>query len=196
MSPAHVLEPTYRRLKQGLMEGEWSPDERLEAQRLADDFGVSMTPVRDSLNRLAGEGLVILRPGEGYRVPRLSEKNVRDMFALSDIVLAAALTDCPNDMPGQNEDMRGGTYADRIAALFHQIALAFGNERLLEVVDGLSVRLHVLRLIEPSVIESANSELARLESKWNRRDHGLGQALADYHRCRIELAETLVARLS
>jgi DNA-binding GntR family transcriptional regulator len=65
MSPAHVLEPTYQNLKQGLMEGNWRRGERLKALRLADEIGVSMTPVRDCLNRLVGEGLVDMQPGDG-----------------------------------------------------------------------------------------------------------------------------------
>ena len=35
MSPSHVVEPTYRRLKQELMAGAWPPGSRLEAVRLA-----------------------------------------------------------------------------------------------------------------------------------------------------------------
>mgnify|MGYP002781549485 CR=1 FL=1 len=35
MSPAHVLEPTYRRLKRALMAGTWPPGAKLEALRLA-----------------------------------------------------------------------------------------------------------------------------------------------------------------
>ena len=65
MSPAHVLVPTCKKLKRMLMEGVWPPGEKLEALRLADELGVSMTPVRDCLNRLVGERLVDMKPGEG-----------------------------------------------------------------------------------------------------------------------------------
>ncbi|MDF1836078.1 MAG: GntR family transcriptional regulator [Alteraurantiacibacter sp. bin_em_oilr2.035] len=54
MSPAHVLEPTYRRLKRALMEGTWPIGQKLEAMRLADEFGVSMTPVRAVIAGHAG----------------------------------------------------------------------------------------------------------------------------------------------
>ena len=45
MSPAHVFEPTYEAIKRRLMTGEWATGARIEAARLADDLGVSMTPV-------------------------------------------------------------------------------------------------------------------------------------------------------
>ena len=93
MSPAHVLEPTCTKLKQMLVEGVWPPGEKLEALRLADELGVSMTPVRDCLNRLVGERLVDMKPGEGYRVPRISEKALRDMLAVNAALLELALVD-------------------------------------------------------------------------------------------------------
>ena len=86
MSPAHVLEPTFQRLKRMLLEGAWPPGEKLEALRIADEFSVSMTPVRDSLNLLAGARLVDLKPGEGYRVAQISEQGLRDMLDLSETV--------------------------------------------------------------------------------------------------------------
>ncbi|MGD9812804.1 MAG: GntR family transcriptional regulator, partial [Sphingobium sp.] len=73
MSPAHVLEPTYDTLRRRLLAGVWPSGQRLEAARLAKELGVSITPVRDSLNRLAGERLVHASRGEGYQVPLLDE---------------------------------------------------------------------------------------------------------------------------
>src|ERR1700761_6944712 len=58
MSPSHILEPTYRAIKQRLMCGEWPAGFRLDTARIATDLGVSTSPVRDSLNRLAGECMV------------------------------------------------------------------------------------------------------------------------------------------
>src|SRR5690606_41883406 len=91
MSPAHVLEPPCKKLQRMLMEGVWAPGEKLEALRLADELGVSMTPIRDCLNRLVGERLVNMNPGEGYRVPRLSEKAYRDMLCVNAALLEISL---------------------------------------------------------------------------------------------------------
>lgn len=46
MRPAHVLEPTFQRLKRKLMEGAWAPGEKLEALQLPHEFGVSMPHAR------------------------------------------------------------------------------------------------------------------------------------------------------
>src|SRR3546814_12685064 len=74
-SDLYVLEPTYDTLRRRLFAGVWPSGQRLEAARLATELGVSMTPVRDSLNRLAGERLVHSSPGEGFQV-RSEERRV------------------------------------------------------------------------------------------------------------------------
>src|SRR3546814_8619732 len=80
MSPAYVLEPTYDTLRRRLFAGVWPSGQRLEAARLATELGVSMTPVRDSLNRLAGERLVHSSPGEGFQVSLLNETELRALI--------------------------------------------------------------------------------------------------------------------
>ncbi|MFN3487458.1 MAG: GntR family transcriptional regulator, partial [Planctomycetota bacterium] len=54
-----------------LQSGALPPGARATAVDLADDLGLSTTPVREALSRLAGEGLLEDRRGQGYfvRVP-------------------------------------------------------------------------------------------------------------------------------
>src|SRR3546814_20884160 len=91
MSPAHVFEPTYEAIKRRLMTGEWASGTRIEAARLADDLGVSVTPVRDSLYRLNGERLADFTPGGGFHDHRLTETAFRALIALHVILLLDAL---------------------------------------------------------------------------------------------------------
>ncbi len=55
------------------MSGTWPNGSKPETLRPADCFGVSMAPVRDSLNQLVGERFVDLTPGEWFRVPVITE---------------------------------------------------------------------------------------------------------------------------
>lgn len=182
MSPAHVLEPTYRRLKRALMEGLWPGGAKLEAMRLAEDFGVSMTPVRDSLNQLVGEGLVDLTPGEGFRVPPLTEQRLRDLLDVN-----AALLKTANDsnwrLPPENGPVASGNeYADRLAAAFSLLAIGSGNRFLADMVDRISERLHSLRSCEPEVLPEAYQSLERIEAGLHTSRSERRQAVARYHR--------------
>ncbi|WP_241386563.1 GntR family transcriptional regulator [Rhodococcus sp. CH91] len=51
-------ERVYKALRSHLMSGTSSPDERLSEERLAEQYGVSRTPVREALARLVSDGLV------------------------------------------------------------------------------------------------------------------------------------------
>lgn len=163
MSPAHVLEPTYRRLKRALMDGAWPSGAKLEAQRLADEFGVSMTPIRDSLNQLVGEGLVDLTPGEGFRVASLSEQTFRDMLHVN-----ASLLETAADAGWKQPDRMlipalDGDYADRLATAFSILAAGSGNKFLAGLVRAIGERLHPVRRREPEIVPRALETLGKIE---------------------------------
>jgi DNA-binding GntR family transcriptional regulator len=63
-----------------LSDGRLKPGQRLEEERISQALGVSRTPLREALTRLAGDGLVEAVPRRGFRVPRLSAELVRDLY--------------------------------------------------------------------------------------------------------------------
>jgi DNA-binding GntR family transcriptional regulator len=192
VSPAHVLEPTYQDLKRGLMQGRWRPGERLEALRLADEFGVSMTPIRDCLNRLVGEALVDMKPGDGFRVPRISEKMLRDMLDLNAALLDIALKN-PIQV-GEQIDVKQSVedYAGRVAALFGIIAHRSANIALMETVHSLGDRMHAVRRWEPQLLADCFHELEELERHLTGNSSDLNIALQKYHDRRLGSIPELV----
>lgn len=181
MSPAHVLEPTYHSLKQRLMDGAWPLGLRLDATRLADDFGVSVTPVRDCLNRLVGERLVDFRPQEGYRVARLSERDLRDLFGFVAALLDLAVT-APRPWDIADEAWPDGLdHVGRTAALFSAIASLAGNTILSETMDALGDRLNATRRLELGLFPDAEQEIAELMLRLACGNGQLREGLAAYH---------------
>ena len=188
MSPAHVLEPTYHRLKRALMDGMWPCGAKLEAMRLAEDFGVSMTPVRDSLNQLVGEGLVDLTPGEGFRVVTLTEQTLRDLLEMNALLLkqasGAGRTALSKPEPASNVD----EYADRIARVFSLLAAKSSNRILEDFVTRIGERLHPVRRHEPEVLPNALKTLAELEDSLAGSERERRQVLTRYHRnCQVHI---------
>lgn len=189
MSPAHVLEPTYRTIKAQLMEGALRPGARIETNRLADELCVSATPVRDSLNRLAGEAMVDFHPGEGFYVPHHSEQDLRDMLEFAvDILLACVERTgtgaaCPR---GKEKDP-----ALRASRLFDAIAAGSGNRETMRVIASLNDRLHVFRRLESIIMPDWAQELDRLE-RAARTSHAVAGLLRDYCRRRSGAAAEFV----
>lgn len=71
----------YEEIEAAIVRWELRPGELLTDRRLAPRLGVSRTPVREALQRLAGVGLVA-PTGRGWAVASFDEQDVRDLFEL------------------------------------------------------------------------------------------------------------------
>lgn len=196
MSPGQVLEPTYRRLKRALMDGKWPAGSKLDAVRLANEFGVSMTPVRDCLNQLSGEGLVDMTPGEGFRVPSLTEHDLRNLLATNALLLEAASRGGSVHQLAAEPEVAAQLYADRLTTLFSRIASRSDNRILASFVAQLGERLHPVRRHEPKVLPDAFEVLGQIEQSICTSPAEIRTALRRYHRLCQGHAPQLVRFLS
>lgn len=160
MSPAHVVEPTYEAIKRRLMTGGWISGSRLESAKIAEQLGVSGTPVRDSLYRLTGERMVDFMHGEGFHAHRLTETEYRDMLELHLILLLAAPATTPRGsvMP----DPPARDYPDRIGGLFLELAARSANGELIASIAALGDRLHLARHLDEQIVGETGAEFSAL----------------------------------
>ncbi|WP_120006572.1 GntR family transcriptional regulator [Nesterenkonia muleiensis] len=70
------------KLRQDILDGCWSPGEKLQLVGLSDRYGTSSTVIREALTRLSGERLVELKPNRGFFVPGLSLEQLKDFNEL------------------------------------------------------------------------------------------------------------------
>ena len=87
-----VADRLAKRLRRAIVSGELRAGESLGLVSLAESLGASTTPVREALQLLASEGLVIAEAHRGYRVAPLDEMGVRDLFAVQAFI-AGVLTE-------------------------------------------------------------------------------------------------------
>ena len=197
MSPAHVIEPTYEAIKRRLMRGEWAGGSRLDSTRIAEALGVSVTPVRDSLYRLAGEKMVDFTHGEGFHVHRLSETELRDMLELNLVLLLAAIA--TGRAPAEETIAASSDDADAAAALFLEVGRRSGNAELAAAIAALNDRLHAARRLDAAILGEVAIELAGLGAALADNQHPLGPArsvVLRYHERRAREAATYVRRLA
>jgi DNA-binding GntR family transcriptional regulator len=69
-APSRVVD----RLRSDIVEGLWRQDERLRSRDLAAHYGVSTAPIREALQQLQGEGLVVQELNRGARVRPIDEQ--------------------------------------------------------------------------------------------------------------------------
>ncbi len=69
-------------LREAIVSGVLEPGERLMEIQLAEEMGVSRTPVREAIRKLELEGFVVMIPRKGAYVAGVSHKDVKDVFEI------------------------------------------------------------------------------------------------------------------
>jgi DNA-binding GntR family transcriptional regulator len=87
------VEATYQRLKRDIMEGVYTPRQRLIETEIAKDLGVSRATLRAALIRLQHEGFVEIQPNRGAQVRSFSVEEATRILQVREVLegLAAAL---------------------------------------------------------------------------------------------------------
>jgi len=150
-------------LRQAILHGDLAPGEKLRAEHLAQQFGVSATPLRETFMRLAGEGLVVLEPQRGARVAPLDLREAVEVYEmrllLDPVALAGSIACAAHDSDRYTAEVTAARDAlDRrhdAVSSFHDAHRAFhlalvsrcANRRLVRQVEHLldhSQRFHAV----------------------------------------------------
>ncbi|HEX7127604.1 MAG TPA: GntR family transcriptional regulator [Thermodesulfobacteriota bacterium] len=91
--PLSAQDVAYRRLRAMIVDNRLTPGTPLKAAVLAEEIGVSATPIREALIRLAADGLVVWRQNRGAIVAPFSAREVRQVYQVRSVLegLAARL---------------------------------------------------------------------------------------------------------
>lgn len=76
----------YRALRTRIMHGEVAPGEALTLRGIGREFGVSMTPARESVRRLVAEGALFLSSSGRVSTPELSNERIEELAALRALI--------------------------------------------------------------------------------------------------------------
>ena len=151
----------YRRIWCQVITGARKAGERLSDVELSGNLGVSRTPVRQALHRLAQDELVRFDPRRGFWVREFTAKDVNEMYDVRAALEALSLRQAaphlhPRDLRAQLdhvEEMRG-RLADRpvVPCLQHDFELhnllihASGNGRLIRMLASLRSQVSIFQI--------------------------------------------------
>jgi DNA-binding GntR family transcriptional regulator len=120
-----LREDVYRRLRDAIVEGTLAPGEQLRDEELTAWLGVSRTPVREALLRLAEAGLVVARPGRSTTVSSLDLRAVRDARDVVAAMHEVAVREAVGSLTEANiEAMRDANLRFRSALDTHDVEAA------------------------------------------------------------------------
>ena len=183
------------------------PGERLMEIQLADEMGVSRTPVREAIRKLELEGLVVMVPRKGAYVAGVSMKDIHEVYEVRSalemlaVTLAAeriteeeldalerqVLRESEEEDKKESSDLSSIIYID---SSFHDIIYqAAHNQRLVQFISILQEQLQRFRaasLSKPGRSKTALEEHKKIVEALSERNGELASQLAREH---IENAE-------
>lgn len=156
MGGTALSDQVYRKLRQDILTLAISPGSIVQESELMARYSIGKTPLRESLNRLRQERLVMPIPNRGYIVAGVSVTDVRDNYQLRLILEPEAAAIAAQNITAQQvEEMEnriptetGIDLSDYRCLLeynrdFHlKIAEATGNRELLLMMSGLYDRIY------------------------------------------------------
>jgi DNA-binding GntR family transcriptional regulator len=75
-----LVDAVYAAVRQRILDNVWPPGHRVLEQELAQDLGVSRTPLREAMVRLRNEGMIEIVPRHGVRVLPLSATDMKEIY--------------------------------------------------------------------------------------------------------------------
>jgi DNA-binding GntR family transcriptional regulator len=199
-----LREIVFEAIREAIIRGDLKQGERLMETQLAEEMGVSRTPVREAIRKLELEGLVVMVPRKGAYVAGLSLKDIIDVFeirsaleALAGALAAERITD--NELEelerflvliGECAEKNDIQQFVDLDTRFHDLLFqATRNSRLLQMINNLRDQIQRFRetsLAYPGRLKRAFEEHKKIVEALSERNSELVASLAREH---IESAE-------
>lgn len=191
-------------IREAIINGVLKPRERLMEIQLADELGVSRTPIREAFRKLELEGFIVMVPRKGAYVADISFKDIADVFeiraaleGLASALAAERITDEELEemerLLVEKAEAIGNNDMERLVEVdtkFHEaIYRASRNQRLFTIINNLREQIQRFRtqsLSYPGRMKQSLDEHRSIVEAIQSRDTALARQVAQEH---IENAE-------
>ena len=152
----------FQTLRDCILTQTFAPGERLNVKELAAKLGVSLTPIKDAVNRLATEGLVEINPRSGTYVTEISAEDVTETFEIRIALECLAAEKCLEKLRRDDLEQfreiiavlnapmiteRDFALHDRRNVEFHMRMVELsGNRKLIEMYRSLNAHIKIARI--------------------------------------------------
>ena len=136
LSPRALYEEVAELLRQRIFKRELDPGSWIDEMKIAEEYGISRTPLREALKVLAAEGLVTMKVRRGAYVTEVSDSDLADVYHL----LSLLESDAAGVVAQRATDMQ----IKELQALHKDLEAAVGNR---EKFFAINERFH-MRLLE------------------------------------------------
>lgn len=160
MTKTDLTEKVYKEIRGRILGFRLLPGVRISDKEIAQELGLSRTPVRQALFTLAEKGLVEGRHNHGFRVRVFSMEDVKDLYIFREALEALAVKQATAKMNGSKEAhlrdhmaaypeiIEAGNLIHfiRLDGRFHQMIAEFSESALLNrTIGNLQDQLQIIR---------------------------------------------------
>ena len=169
----NLNEVAYEEIKNMILVGELVQGERVLLDKMAERMNLSITPVREALNKLAQEDLIQMTPRTSYQVVRLDQDDIKDILDIRELLEVFALRsagDGLRNFPVEgmkaliSKSYSSDNYMEFIEAdlLLHRTIISIAkNRKLQKLFDLIYNGIRILAIPSaqvPGRIEKSNQE--------------------------------------
>jgi len=202
-------------IRENILNGHYSPGERLTETRLMEELKVGRTPIREALRQLEAEGLITVMPRKGATVNKLSLKDVEETYSIGGVLeaMAASLStpllnkDRVKKLISLNKELQKMQNENdlqnycKINSEFHQILLEnCQNRKLIKLVENLRKLIYRFRIISfavPGRIQKSIEEHERILEAIQKGDpEAVRKAMEDHWKHKKEMLVKYLEELS
>lgn len=172
----------YEDLRRAILTLERPPGAPLDEVRLGAEYGVSRTPMREVLRRLAAEGLATIHANRGARVSDMGHTTLRDFFVAAPMIYAAILRLAAlNATPAQVGELKAAQ-RDFAAALAEGEAAerTLANTRFHEITGEMAGNVYLRPSFERLLVDHARIGMTFYRPRDARLAEGLARASAQH----------------
>lgn len=198
-----IKEQVYEIIKDKILSGELKPGERLQESKLAELLNVSRSPVREALNELVGEGLLVNIPNKGVFVKKLSIKDIYNIYELREVMEKFAIK--------KSIELFTDDYGKRLEKIYVDLKEAFeksdlneytkidtklhyflfemcDNEMISDVINNIFPLIQPFRIISLSSRERFDESFEEHEGLINGIKEGNFEKAWEYNKVHLRLA--------
>lgn len=134
LTPKALYEEVAELLRQRIFQRELEPGSWIDELKIAQEFGISRTPLREAIKVLAAEGLVTMKVRRGAYVTEVNEKDLRDVYHLLSLL--------ESDAAGEVADHATAAHLQEIQALHDELEKAVDDrERFFQLNERIHLRI-------------------------------------------------------
>ena len=182
-------------LKESIVMGDLPPGEKIAEPELAERFGISRTPIREAFRQLESEGFLTVVPRKGATVSPITDKDVREFYAIKSLLegyaarIASAVMEYSDIKQMEDLNLQMKVFAERndvksffrLDNRFHDVFLkACGNEKLYNLVHSLVQqfeRFRITSLSLPGRMKASVIQHNKIINAFKKKDADMVEAL-------------------